>query len=54
MIKRLIIEEDGQSLIEYGLIIGLIALVEISVLGLMGGKLRAGFSIAAAQLSTAT
>lgn len=54
MIKRLIVEEDGQTLVEYGLIIGLIALVEITVLGLMGRKIRAGFSSAAGQLSSAT
>lgn len=54
MLKRLINEEDGQSLVEYGLLIGLMALVQITILGIMGRKLRAGFSIAVDQLSTVT
>jgi len=32
--------EDGQGMVEYGLIIGLIAIVVIVVLAALGGKIR--------------
>ena len=54
MIKRFIREEEGQTLVEYGLLISLIALVVIAVLTIMGRRLRAGFSTAANGISTTT
>ncbi len=54
MIKRFVMEEEGQTLVEYGLLISLIALVVIAVLTVMGSKLRAGFSSAANNISTTT
>ncbi|MEB3237781.1 MAG: Flp family type IVb pilin [Candidatus Sericytochromatia bacterium] len=36
MWKRLLLEEEGQALTEYGLILGLIAVVCVGALSLMG------------------
>jgi pilus assembly protein Flp/PilA len=54
MIKRFVREEEGQTLVEYGLLISLIALVVIAVLTIMGSRLRAGFSTASNSLATTT
>lgn len=40
MVKRLFVEEEGQGMVEYGLIIGLIAIVLITALTLMNGGLQ--------------
>lgn len=37
--SNLIKEEDGQALTEYGLILGLIAVVCVGMLGMMGGRI---------------
>ena len=37
--KNLVVKEEGQALTEYGLIIGLIAVVTIGVLTTMGGQI---------------
>ncbi|WP_067728959.1 Flp family type IVb pilin [Oceanobacillus damuensis] len=42
-IKGLFIEEKGQGMTEYGLILGLIAVAIIGVLGFLGGDLKALF-----------
>ena len=39
MLKRLIFEEEGQTLVEYGLLISLIALVVVATVGLLGTRL---------------
>lgn len=54
MIKRFIQEEEGQTLVEYGLLVSLIALVVIAVLTIMGKKVQTVFNVAANSLSTAT
>ena len=41
MLKRLWKEEEGQALTEYGLIIGLIAVVVIGAVALLGGQIKA-------------
>ena len=43
MINRFLKEEEGQTLVEYGLLISLIALVVIAVLTLMGKKISNSF-----------
>ena len=41
MLKRFFYEEDGQGMVEYGLIIALVAIAVIATLGLLGGGLDA-------------
>ncbi|WP_337017768.1 Flp family type IVb pilin [Oceanobacillus massiliensis] len=50
-IKGLFIEEKGQGMTEYGLILGLIAVAVIVVLGLMGDQIGAIFTDVKDQLS---
>ena len=50
MIKRFVQEEEGQTLVEYGLLISLIALVVIAVLSIVGGKISNTFNKAGDQL----
>lgn len=52
MIERFLQEEDGQTLVEYGLLISLIALVVIAVLTIMGQKISNTFNSAGNSLST--
>ena len=40
MLKRFLREEEGQTLLEYGLLVSLIALVSIAVLTLLGERIR--------------
>ncbi|MBO8172212.1 MAG: Flp family type IVb pilin [Bacillaceae bacterium] len=39
-LKRLLVEEEGQGLSEYGLIIGLVALAVIALLATLGDQLK--------------
>jgi pilus assembly protein Flp/PilA len=52
VLKKLVKEEDGQALTEYGLIIGLIAIVCIAAITLLGGKVRDLFQKVADNLTT--
>ncbi len=45
-------DEDGQGMVEYGLIIGLIAIVVIVALVLLGPRIRGLFQGAADNLTT--
>jgi len=40
MLKRLFAEEEGQTLIEYGLLTALIAVVAIAILSVLGRKTK--------------
>jgi pilus assembly protein Flp/PilA len=52
MVKQFLQEEEGQTLVEYGLLISLIALVVISVLTIMGRKVRNTFNAAGNQMTS--
>ncbi|MDQ3812481.1 MAG: Flp family type IVb pilin [Armatimonadota bacterium] len=54
MIKRFVIEEEGQTLVEYGLLVSLIALVVIGVLTVLGKKVSNSFNTAANSLNSTT
>ncbi len=51
MIKRFFAEEEGQTLVEYGLLISLIALVIIAVLTLLGNRIRNNFNVVSNQMT---
>jgi pilus assembly protein Flp/PilA len=50
-IKSLFVEEQGQGMTEYGLILGLIALAVVAVLITMGGKIKDIFTNANTKLN---
>ena len=54
MIKHFWQEEDGQTLVEYGLLISLIALVVIAVLSVMGRKISNTFNAAGSKMNATT
>jgi len=54
MTKRFLQEEEGQTLVEYGLLISLIALVVIAVLTVMGRRISNTFGAASNTIGTAT
>ena len=51
MMKRFFAEEEGQTLVEYGLLISLIALVVIASLTIMGRRISNTFGGASNQLN---
>jgi pilus assembly protein Flp/PilA len=51
MMKRFFIEEEGQTLVEYGLLISLLALVVIFVLTVMGRRISNTFVAASDQMN---
>lgn len=53
LITRLLREDRGQGLVEYGLIIGLISLVAIAMLTSMGGSLTGMFDSISGKLTGA-
>ena len=53
MIKRLFVNEEGQGLVEYGLILGLIAIVAIAALSAMGGSVGEIFETISGTVGTA-
>lgn len=44
LLKLHLVDEDGQGLVEYGLIIALVALVVVAALTLVGGNLTQRFN----------
>ena len=54
MINRFFQEEEGQTLVEYGLLISLVALVVIAVLTLLGRRISNTFNAASNQINTST
>ena len=53
MVKQFFANEDGQTLVEYGLLVSLIALVVIAVLSTLGKKVQTVFNVANNALKTA-
>ncbi|MFP5502966.1 MAG: Flp family type IVb pilin [Candidatus Sericytochromatia bacterium] len=53
VLHRLILEEDGQSLVEYGLILGLVSVGLVAVLGTMKTELFNIFTEIGTQLQIA-
>lgn len=43
LLKRLIREDDGASLVEYGLLVALIAAVAVGTIALLGPEVRDAF-----------
>ena len=54
MIRRMFVEEEGQTLVEYGLLVSLIALVVIAILTILGQRIRNLFVAVNQQLNTTT
>lgn len=52
-LKRFMVEEEGQGLVEYALIIGLIAVVAIAALTASGGSIASMFDTISSKLSAA-
>ena len=52
MIKQFIHEEEGQTLVEYGLLISLIALVVIAILSVLGNKISNTFNSASNAMTS--
>ncbi|WP_245574311.1 Flp family type IVb pilin [Desulfovirgula thermocuniculi] len=51
LLRRLVKEEDGQGMAEYGLILALVAIVVIGVLTTMGSNLKAIFERIGGELN---
>ncbi|BCM92158.1 hypothetical protein IAD21_04037 [Abditibacteriota bacterium] len=54
MLTQFLQDEEGQTLVEYGLLISLIALVVIGVLSLMGKKIKNTFNKASDNMNATT
>lgn len=52
-LRRLQAEEDGQTLVEYGLIIGLLSIVAIGAITLLGGTVTGLFEDVSTKLGGA-
>jgi pilus assembly protein Flp/PilA len=50
MLKKFFNDEAGQGMVEYGLIIALVAVVLIAALTLMGGNLKGMFETVAGKI----
>ena len=46
MMKNFLMNEDGQGMVEYGLIIALVSIAAVVILGSLGGKLVTKFTAA--------
>ncbi|HEV2294148.1 MAG TPA: Flp family type IVb pilin [Tepidisphaeraceae bacterium] len=53
LIKRFVKEEDGATMVEYGLMVALIAVVCIAAVTLLGTNLSAKFNTAATAVGNA-
>jgi pilus assembly protein Flp/PilA len=51
LLNRFRQNEEGAALVEYGLLVGLIAVICVAAVTLLGKEVSTGFSIIAAELS---
>ncbi|MDE2571781.1 MAG: Flp family type IVb pilin [bacterium] len=49
-LKNLLRDDEGASLVEYGLLLGLIAVAAIGALSILGGKISAMFTSVSGEL----
>ena len=52
MVSRFIREEDGQDVVEYGLLIATIAIVVLIGVGIFGSGIQSWFKVLAAKITT--
>ena len=52
MLAQLLRDEDGQTLIEYGLLTALIAIVALAVLNVLGRKVRDAYTTVNGAMTT--
>ena len=52
--KRILMDEDGQGMVEYGLILGLIAVAAIAALIILGPKIKGIFDSANTKIPAVT
>lgn len=50
--KNMIADEDGQGMVEYGLLIGLIAIVVIVAVAALGPRIRTMFETVSTEIDT--
>ncbi len=50
-IKRVLVDEDGATLVEYALIVSLIAVACITIIGTLSGAIQSSFSGIASKLN---
>jgi pilus assembly protein Flp/PilA len=43
-VRRLLVREDGATMVEYGLMVALIAVVAVAAVGTLGGRVSSTFS----------
>ncbi|MDN5375573.1 MAG: pilus assembly protein Flp/PilA [Thermacetogenium sp.] len=53
ILRRLVWDQEGQGMAEYGLILALIAVAVIAILGTMGGQIGATFQKVVGKLQEA-
>lgn len=51
MMKNIWMEEEGQGMVEYGLILALVSIVAIGALSLLGGQVKEKFQTIDTELS---
>jgi pilus assembly protein Flp/PilA len=52
ILKKLFVEEDGQDMVEYGLVIALVVLAAAAAVSVFGGKVSTGFTALGTSVST--
>ncbi len=52
-LKNVLVDEDGATLVEYALVVALIAVACITVIGTLGGQIQKNFTNITSQLGKA-